>query len=408
MPRTSERKSLLKDLEKAIAISSLDAREISSDSESSDSCMDTEEDALAEIYAAVSFHRYLKPRTPVPKCCRWLIEVLPELDDVRFRAFVRVSRVKFRDILRQIENDPVFSNASRHNQTAVSIQLACALQRFGGYGNGVSYIQLGQKFSVSEGSVDNFTERVIAALLNLKKRHIRWPTREEKERHKRKVLKEFDFPNCVGIMDGSHFNLDYKPVNQGEAYYSRKSRYGITSMIVCTIDYRIIYASTGRPASTHDTRVWRNSHLFNHIEQYLDEEEYLLADSGYPLSRHVIIPYKKPHTNKQRNRAFNKHLSQVRIKVEHCIGILKGRWQSLRGLRRLLLKPEHHKKAVQWCDVCMVLHNMTLDDGWVEEASLSEDEMDDSEVEEAQIEDITDSAGQRRRKDLQRFVSRRK
>lgn len=406
MPRISEKQLLLRNLEHVIALASLE--DPSTDS-SDDSCVDTEEDALGELYAVVSSQRYLKPRMLVPKCSRWLIEVLPELDDNRFRTFVRVNRGGFRDILREIENDPVFTNTSRHSQTPVSVQLACALQRFGTYGNSSSFIQLGQRYAIADGSVKNFTNRVITALLNVKDRYIKWPTQAQKNRHKKKVLKEFDFPNCVGIIDGTHFNLHCKPTVQGEAYFSRKSRYGIASMIVCTVDFRIIYASTGRPASTHDTRVWRNSDLCNNIHHYLDEHEYLLADTGYPLSRNVIIPFKKPHANKRRNRRFNKHLSQVRIKVEHCIGILKGRWQSLRELRSLLIKPKHHKHAVQWAEACMVLHNMVLGDDWDEQA-LSSSEEETSDEEEVRDERIIrdENDGQRRRNDLQQYVSRRK
>ncbi len=54
-------------------------------------------------------------------------------------------------------------------------------------------------------------------------------------------------------------------------------------------------------------------------------------DIGYPLTPWLIIPYKERHKSKE-NRDFNYALFKVRIRSEHAIGYLKGRFQSLKDL----------------------------------------------------------------------------
>jgi hypothetical protein len=43
----------------------------------------------------------------------------------------------------------------------------------------------------------------------------------------------------------------------------------------------------------------------------------------------VVAPYKKPERDYPDNEAFNKQVSMLRIRSEHAIGFLKGRFQSL-------------------------------------------------------------------------------
>ena len=53
--------------------------------------------------------------------------------------------------------------------------------------------------------------------------------------------------------------------------------------------------------------------------------------------------------------------------MENTIGVLKGRFQSLRGLRILIGKgtsaTRDHARAVLWFHACVVLHNLLLRDG---------------------------------------------
>lgn len=43
------------------------------------------------------------------------------------------------------------------------------------------------------------------------------------------------------------------------------------------------------------------------------------------------------------------------------MGALKGRWQSLRGLRIVINRKRDHDLACKWIRMCIVLHNLVID-----------------------------------------------
>ena len=138
-------------------------------------------------------------------------------------------------------------------------------------------------------------------------------------------------------------------------------------MVVADHNLRIRFMDVGFVGSTHDTRVWHNSKLSQNPDEYFKDGEYLLGDKGYPISKQLITPYKEPHASIPQNAAFNYFLSKPRVRIEHTIGVLKGRFQSLRGLRVSIGRGKDIKKdqarAVFWINACVLLHNFLIEDG---------------------------------------------
>ncbi|KAG2739594.1 hypothetical protein P692DRAFT_201688843, partial [Suillus brevipes Sb2] len=86
------------------------------------------------------------------------------------------------------------------------------------------------------------------------------------------------------------------------------------------------------------------------------------VDSAYPLEPWCIPPFKKPHNGRLTNdqRTFNFHLSSICVHVEHTFAALKGRFQSLRDLRRNIHSENDLRTAVHWIQCCLILHNMII------------------------------------------------
>lgn len=93
--------------------------------------------------------------------------------------------------------------------------------------------------------------------------------------------------------------------------------------------------------------------------------EYLLADSGFTSSKRFIPAFKRPRglPLEREKRQFNFELSRQRIRIKHAIGMLKGRWQSLRELRILIKDERSAARANLWIQACIVLHNYLVDIG---------------------------------------------
>ncbi|MBW0564385.1 hypothetical protein O181_104100, partial [Austropuccinia psidii MF-1] len=96
--------------------------------------------------------------------------------------------------------------------------------------------------------------------------------------------------------------------------------------------------------------------------------QYLLADSAYPLNEHLIPAYRAPAANAPINAEFNYCLAKSRVRNEHTIGILKGRWASLREMRLNLNGREDIQPYMEWIKSCCILHNMLsqIEDSWLE------------------------------------------
>ncbi|KIO22285.1 hypothetical protein M407DRAFT_43965, partial [Tulasnella calospora MUT 4182] len=91
---------------------------------------------------------------------------------------------------------------------------------------------------------------------------------------------------------------------------------------------------------------------------FFEDGEFMWADSAYTVSPRVIPVHKKPASDNPLNAQFDATVAQLRIRSEHCMGALKGHWQSLRGLRIVINRKRDHDTACNWIRMCIILHNL--------------------------------------------------
>ena len=70
--------------------------------------------------------------------------------------------------------------------------------------------------------------------------------------------------------------------------------------------------------------------------------------------------YFRPEKLELDNAKYNYHLSAVRVRSEHCIGYLKGRWGSLKGLRVSIKGEKGIQYATLWIIACIHLHAFAM------------------------------------------------
>ena len=114
----------------------------------------------------------------------------------------------------------------------------------------------------------------------------------------------------------------------------------------------------------HDSRVLRNSSLFQQAEQLeiltkpddvIDNvrvRPLLLGDGGYPLCTWLTKPYHFTPALNNTQKKFNKKLSSARATVERSFGVCKARWRCL--LKQLDCKVENVSEVII---CCFALHN---------------------------------------------------
>ena len=115
-------------------------------------------------------------------------------------------------------------------------------------------------------------------------------------------------------------------------------------------------------------------------QHFFDQNQFLLADSAYASDQYTIPAYKGKELLDRQNVDFNYRLAQSRVRIEHAIGILKGRFASLREMRTQIRNRKEMKVAIKWIISCVVLHNLLADlkDQWNE--LYEEDEPDSAPV----------------------------
>jgi hypothetical protein len=210
------------------------------------------------------------------------------LSDRDFLFHFRVTRERFSSLLQLIQHHQVFQSLDQKGRPAVH-QLLVLLKYYGSQGNGGSDISLSTFFGVGAGTIQDYRDRALEALLSLEEKAYFWPKQLERQQTARRIQQQYYFPNCVGFIDGTLLPLEFKPVLHGENYLSRKKFYAITMLIVCDDLCRILYYHIGWPGSVHDNRVWRTCKLNCKSPEFFSDKEYLLGDSAFTPSM-ILVP----------------------------------------------------------------------------------------------------------------------
>ncbi|KAF7319715.1 DDE Tnp4 domain-containing protein [Mycena kentingensis (nom. inval.)] len=270
------------------------------------------------------------------------------------------------DILLELICDhPVFTNNSNNPQAPVEEQLAVTLYRLGQYGNGASVQDIARIAGCSEGSVENFTNRVFTAIKSLHDLFVRPLTEEEKEKEKEWIEESIGFGGLWRegwiMYDGTIVPLFAKPALNGQGYYTRKSNYGLNVQIGnVPSNLRIVDYSIGHTGSAHDQLAFEGT-AYRYPDWLFKGIEFGWFDSAYTLTGRSIPIIKEPEAHEPNNMAFNKTCSHLCVRSEHCMGALKGRFQALRQLRVIIEWNKDHEAALHWIMVAIILHNMIID-----------------------------------------------
>ena len=101
-------------------------------------------------------------------------------------------------------NDDEFRQKYRMSKQSFK-ELYNLLKYYGTEGSGNSNPELRTIFRIGRGTIKAWRDRALKALRNLKDRAYTWPDEDERKEIARRIGEKFDWPNCVGIMDGTLF-----------------------------------------------------------------------------------------------------------------------------------------------------------------------------------------------------------
>ena len=159
------------------------------------------------------------------------------------------------------------------------------------------------------------------------------------------------FAGVIGAIDCCHVPILRPSSDDAEEYRNRKGFMSINVQAVCAPDLGLHFTNivSRWKGSTHDSRIWMNSHLYARFE-HGEFEGYLIGDSGYACSSFLLTPVSNPQTAPEQ-RYNNAHI-RTRNPIERAFGLWKARFFCLQN--KLRFRPR------RCCDIIVataVLHN---------------------------------------------------
>lgn len=196
--------------------------------------------------------------------------------------------------------------------------------------------------------------------------HSQTPSSETEWKKVAETFQKWNFPHCVGAIDGKHVVINAPP-NSGSIYYNYKNTQSIVLMAICDGDYKFIYVDVGCNGRISDGGVFRKCSFTDAFESgalHLPEPQPLpgtnvsvpftvVADDAFSLKPNMMKPYATRNLSASQ-RIFNYRLSRARRCIENAFGIMAGRFRVLRT--PILLDAGTRKITL----ACCALHNFLL------------------------------------------------
>nr|CAH7737144.1 unnamed protein product [Callosobruchus chinensis] len=209
---------------------------------------------------------------------------------------------------------------------------------------GMQFRQLAYSFCISKSAVAKIVSEVCKAIwTTLVMAHMPQPTKSTFKVIATDFWKRWQFPNCIGCIDGKHIRIKCPP-KSGSMYYNYKNYFSIGLLALTDANYKFIMVDVGSYGKESDGGHFENCALHKAIESAkleLPEETTLpgtdimapfvfLGDEAFPLREYLMRPF--PRTtlrDDEENESFNYRLSRARMVVECSFGRIVTKFRVL-------------------------------------------------------------------------------
>ena len=258
---------------------------------------------------------------------------------------------------------------------------------------GESYTSLAAQYRVGKSTISQFIPEVCDVLWeSLQGIVMKMPqTEDEWKKIADGFFEKWNFPNCIGAIDGKHI-LMRSPENSGSLFYNYKGTFSIVLLAVVDASSKFICVDIGSYGRQSDAGIFSNSNLGKalmppntlnlpsdtHIvgSEHLGLLPYMIVgDEAFPLQKHVMRPYPGRQCT-LRQQAYNYRHSRARRIVECGFGILAARWRIFHT--KIGVNPDKVNSIVK---ATTVLHNLLQADTTCAATELREARQDPAALE---------------------------
>jgi len=290
-----------------------------------------------------------------------LVTELALEDSENYRRFLRMDTTTFMDIVEELKPH-IESRTPRPDRISAGEKVALTLRYLA---TGDSYQSLKFAFRVSPQSLSNIIPQVCDAIYSVyREKFLKIPSTEnEWEKIGKQFFELWNFPNCIGALDGKHVNI-IPPPESGSHYYNYKGHHSIVLMAMADADMKFVFVDIGKNGRASDGGIWAECALRKAIEENtlsipapVEVNRHTLpyvivGDDAFPLKTYLMKPFSCQKLNNER-RIFNYRLSRARRIIENAFGLLTTIWRIYQ--KPIQLTKVNAEKVVL---ATIVLHNL--------------------------------------------------
>nr|CAI5841785.1 unnamed protein product [Callosobruchus analis] len=195
--------------------------------------------------------------------------------------------------------------------------------------------------------------------------HMSLPTIEEWKNIALDFYNKWNFPNCIGCIDGKHIRIKC-PKKTGSTFFNYKSYISIVLQGIADANYKFIAVEVGAYGRQSDEGTFSDSNIYQRLEAKtlnipgnenipstnIPAPYVLLGDDAYPLKTYLLKPYSRQRLVGSPRRIYNYRLSRARRIVENAFGLLSAVFRIF--IKPIAVKPDTTEALVF---TCIHLHN---------------------------------------------------
>lgn len=179
---------------------------------------------------------------------------------------------------------------------------------------------------------------------------------------------KWQFPHCLGAIDGKHVAITLPP-GCGSEYFNYKGHHSMVLPAIVDAQYRFILCDFGTNGRVSDGGVLLNTLFYEKLQRKelsIPENQmvrgstrYLpfvfVADDAFPLRRDMMKPFRQSDLNTHAKKVYNYRVCRARRIVENAFGIMASRFRIFHTA--INIEPRRVESVVM---ASCVLHNFLM------------------------------------------------
>uniref|UniRef100_A0A1I8M9Y5 DDE Tnp4 domain-containing protein n=1 Tax=Musca domestica TaxID=7370 RepID=A0A1I8M9Y5_MUSDO len=299
-------------------------------------------------------------------CCVKLLTQLRAETPSLYKNFLRMNAADFDNLLKLTAPLLTKKTTQLREPISASERLMVTLRYLA---TGESFRSLQFIFRIPHNTISTIIPEVCDAIYKvLQPDYLKTPSTEtEWLAVSEKFYEKWNFPNCIGSIDGKHVVMT-APSHSGSIYINYKGTHSIVLMAIADASYKFLYIDVGSYGRISDGGVFRktsfNKGLVNEKLNLPPPEPLpgrtvsvpyvLVADDAFAMTPNILKPFSVRNMNAIQ-RIFNYRLSRARRVIENAFGILSARFRVLPT--PIKVDPP---KAIKITTACCALHNYLM------------------------------------------------